>query len=243
MNTKIYYIIGGVAVLFIIYMLILQMAMKKRKQKQLDNFNNSHSGNALTEQQKRLLTFGAILFYYRGEKILNFTPENRLDQYIHGLSQQWEISNSDQAKETLNNLLNLERSSEFKPILELHSPDLEKIKKSIAKGLDIEISEVEKTTSAYAWDICRSVSLAKWCYWSGYLTESETWDIIQQASDIAKEHGKSWKDYTVSFLLGRTIQGFDLDDLIIECKQLLHSQNPSLRKVENIDVYAKYTFL
>lgn len=242
MNTNIYFIIGGIAIVFIIYMIVLQTAMKKRKQKQLDNFNNNHSGNPLTEQQKRLLTFGAILFYHRGEKILGITPENRLDQYVFGLKQQWEISNSEEAKATLNDLLQLQRSTGFEPLLQQPSSDLAKIQKSIAKGLGVDVSVVEQTKSAYAWDICRAVSLVKWCYWCGYLTENETWTIMQQASETAKQHGKNWTDYTVSFLLGRTIQGFDLDDLIVESKQILHSQSPSLRKIEDIDVYKRYSF-
>ncbi|SOD11754.1 DUF1266 domain-containing protein [Pedobacter xixiisoli] len=242
MNTNIYFIIGGVAVVFIIYMIVLQNVMKKKKQQQLDNFNRNSSGNPLTEAQKRLLTFGAILFYNRNEKILGITPESRLEIYAHGLTQQWEISNAAEAKKTLNDLLALERSSEFQSLLDQPSADVVKIQKSIAKGLGIEVSVVEQTKSAYGWDICRAVSLAKWCYWCGYLTESETWDIMGKAAAIANQNGKNWTDYTVSFLLGRTIQGFDLDDLIIESKQILHSQSPSLRKIQDADVYSRYAF-
>ena len=238
MNPKIYFIIGGIAVVFIIYMIILQTMMKKKKEKQLESFNKNHSGTPLSEPQKRLLTFGAILFYSRNEKILGFTPTNNLDEYIYGLRQQWDISNSETAKEVLTDLLALKRSSEF----ELLSIDLAKIQRSISKGLGIEISEVEQTRSAYAWDVCRAVSLAKWCYWCGYLSESETWAVIQQASKIAEHCGKNWTDYTVSFLLGRTIQGFDLDDLIVEAKQILHGQSPLLRKIEDIDVYKRFIF-
>ncbi|MNJ91848.1 hypothetical protein D3C87_95030 [compost metagenome] len=242
MNTNIYFIIGGIAVAFIIYLIILQTMMKKRKQQQLDNFNNNHSGNPLTEQQKRLLTFGSILFYHRGEKILGITPEQRLDHYVHGLKQQWDISNPEEAKETLNNLVQLQRSTEFKPLLQQSSSELAAIQKSIAKGLGLEISVVEQTNTAYAWDICRAVSLAKWCYWCGYLTENETWSVMEEASGIAKQSGRNWTDYTVSFLIGRTIQGFDLDDIIVESKQILHSQGPSLRKIEDVDVYSRYMF-
>ena len=197
MNTNIYFIIGGIAVAFIIYMIVLQTMMKKRKQKQMDNFNDTHSGNPLTEPQKRLLTFGAILFYHRSEKILAITPEERLDQYIYGLKQQWEISNSEEAKETLDNLISLQRSTEFQPLLQQSSPELANIQKSIAKGLGIDVSVVEQTKSAYAWDICRAVSLAKWCYWCGYLTENETWNYMDQAAKTASQYGKNWTDYTV----------------------------------------------
>jgi len=242
MNTNIYFIIGGVAVVFIIYMIVLQNMMKKKKQQQLENFKRNSSGNPLTEAQKRLLTFGAILFYNRSEKILGITPESHIEIYEHGLAQQWEISNTQEAKETLNDLLALQRSTSFQPFLQQRSADLAKIQKSIAKGLGIELSVVEETKSAYGWDICRAVSLAKWCYWCGYLTESETWEIMGKAAEIANQYGKNWTDYTVSFLLGRTIQGFDLDDLIIEAKQILHCDGALLRKIEDSDVYKRYAF-
>ncbi|RYG06659.1 MAG: DUF1266 domain-containing protein [Chitinophagaceae bacterium] len=176
------------------------------------------------------------------EKILGITPEKQVAIYAHGLSQQWEISNSAEAKETLNDLLALKRSTEFAPFIAQATADVTKIQKQIAKGLGIELAVVEQTTSAYGWDICRAVTLAKWCYWCGYLTESETWDIMGKAVAIANQHGKNWTDYTVSFLLGRTIQGFDLDDLIIEAKQILSGNGPSLRKIEDTDVYSRYAF-
>ncbi|UUV20860.1 DUF1266 domain-containing protein [Paenimyroides aestuarii] len=242
MNTNIYFIIGGVAIAFIIYMVVLQNMMKKRKAQQLENFNSNHSGNPLTEEQKRLLTFGAILFYHRGEKILGISPEGNLDVITYGLKQQWEISNSEEAKETLNDLLMLQRSTEFEPLFQQSSPELSKIQKNIAKGLGLDLAIVEQTKSAFAWDICRAVSLAKWCYWCGYITETETFSIMEQAAKTANQLGQNWTDYTVSFLLGRTIQGFDLDDVIITTKQILHSQNPALRKMEDIDVYQKYSF-
>lgn len=109
-----------------------------------------------------------------------------------------------------------------------------KIQKKIAKELGIELFVVEQTTSAYGWDICRAVSLAKWCYWCGYLTEVETWEYMDRAAAIAGEQGRDWTDHTISFLLGRTIQGFDLDDVCVEAKQILQSQNPTFGKVEDI---------
>ena len=92
---------------------------------------------------------------------------------------------------------------------------MSKIQKQIAKGLGIEVAEVEAVKSAYAWDLCRAASLAKWCYWCKYLTEAEMWEVLNQVSAIAKEQGKNWQEYTISFLLGRTIQGFDLEEFII----------------------------
>ena len=244
MNTNIYLIIGGIACVFIVYMVVLSTIMKKRKQKSFDDFKLNNVEKPLTKQQEKRLALGAILFYYRGEKILKFYPDNiDLNQFKHELAQQWEISNAEEAKEALKNLLELQRSQQIDALLQQPSEDLSKIQKQIAKALKIDLSLVLQTQSTYAWDICRAVSLAKWCFWSGYLSESEAWTIIELAEKIASEHGTNWTDYTVSFLLGRTIQGHDLEELIIETTQLLHSKNPSLRKIQDIDIYQRYSFV
>lgn len=94
MSANIYFIVGAVTVVFIIYMIVLQNMTKKRKQQQLEDFNCNHSGDPLTAQQKRLLSFGAILFYQRMEKILGFAPEQGIDQYLYGLKNQWKISSA-----------------------------------------------------------------------------------------------------------------------------------------------------
>ena len=169
-------------------------------------------------------------------------PKEVLDRYQFGLRQQWEITDTASAKETIGDLLAQKRSLQFRHLLTETSPELSKIQKQIAKGLGIEVAEVEAVKSAYAWDLCRAASLAKWCYWCKYLTEAEMWEVLNQVSAIAKEQGKNWREYTISFLLGRTIQGFDLEDLIILTSQLFHSKSPSLRKIEDIDVYQKYPF-
>jgi len=237
MSTTLYVIIGAV-LLVILQFFVTRAYGKKRLQGQIGHINQT----PLTEEQKRLLTYGAILAYYRGESLTSLMPKEVLDRYQFGLRQQWEITDTASAKETIGDLLAQKRSLQFRHLLTETSPELSKIQKQIAKGLGIEVAEVEAVKSAYAWDLCRAASLAKWCYWCKYLTEAEMWEVLNQVSAIAKEQGKNWHEYTISFLLGRTIQGFDLEDLIILTSQLFHSKSPSLRKIEDIDVYQKYPF-
>ena len=237
MSVIIWIIIGAVF-LFALQIYINKAYTKKHLQKQIGHINQ----NPLTEEQIRLLTFGAILTYYRGENLLNLIPTEILETYQKGLRQQWEIIDTASAKQTISDLLAQKRSLQFRHLLTQTSPELSKIQKQIANGLGIELAQVEAVKSAYAWDLCRAASLAKWCYWCQYISETEMWNILQKVSDIAKEQGKNWQEYTISFLLGRTIQGFDLEDLIILTSQLFHSKSPSLRKIEGIDVYQRYPF-
>lgn len=237
MSVIIWVIIGAVF-LFALKIYVNKVYTRKHLQKQIGHINQ----NPLTEEQIRLLTFGAILTYYRGENLLNLIPTEILETYQKELRRQWEITDTASAKETISDLLAQKRSLQFRHLLTQTSPELSKIQKQIAKGLEIELAQVEAVKSAYAWDLCRAASLAKWCYWCQYITETEMWDILQKVSEIAKEQGKNWQEYTISFLLGRTIQGFDLENLIILTSQLFHSKSPSLRKIEGIDVYQRYSF-
>jgi len=237
MSVIIWVIIGAIF-LFALKIYVNKVYTRKHLQKQIGHINQ----NPLTEEQIRLLTFGAILTYYRGENLLNLIPTEILETYQKGLRRQWEITDTASAKETISDLLAQKRSLEFRRLLTQTSPELSKLQKQIAKGLGIEVAQVEAVKSAYAWDLCRAASLAKWCYWCQYITETEMWNILQKVSEIAKEQGKNWQEYTISFLLGRTIQGFDLEDLIILTSQLFHSKSPSLRKIEGIDVYQRYSF-
>jgi hypothetical protein len=242
MNQNTYFIIGGVAILLTIYYIFMARSVKKRRADQMDNFKANHSDSPLSDAQKRLLTFGAILSYHRDEEFLGIVPKVNLDTYIYGLRDQWGISNREEAIATLDDLVNLKRSSEINEIVRISSPEVTKTQKRIAKELGIELSIVEQSKSAYAWDTVRAVSLAKWCYWCTYLSEAETWSYMQKAVNVAQSNGRDWTDYTVSFLLGRTIQGFDIEEISIGCEQLMKSKNPLLAKIKDIDVYLRYSF-
>ncbi len=196
----------------------------------------------LNTKQKNSLAFGAILFYYRGEEILGITPKGEIDSYMPGLKSAWGVYSKESAFERIQALIDLERSTEFDQQLKSQSPEVDKIRKRIAKELKIDIQEAQKVNSTYAWDLGRAVPLAKWSYWCGYLSEDEFWKLTNQATEKASQIGRGWTDYTVSFLLGRTMQGFDLDDIIVEAKQILKGKGPWLRKIKDIDVFVQYPF-
>ncbi|RPD90708.1 DUF1266 domain-containing protein [Aureibaculum marinum] len=238
MSENTYYIMGGIAIVSAIYLIFAITFVRKRKKKQLEKFANI---KPLNRNEKHALVFGAILFYHRGEDILEIKPKDSIDTYKNGLRDSWEITNKEEAFETINNLISLERSKEFDPYLEQPSSDLITIQKKIAKGLKLELEEVQKTKSTFAWDTCRSVSLTKWCFWCGYLSEQECWELINKAVKVAQSLGSNWKNYTISFLLGRTMQGFDLDDVIIESEQLL-SGKTLFGKKEYLSVYSNFPF-
>ncbi|WP_178126150.1 DUF1266 domain-containing protein [Pseudomonas sp. Fl5BN2] len=225
---------------FAVYLAILLIFMKRKKIAQLTEFKSRHSGTSLDEKQKNALAFGGILFSNRFEKILSIFPEDDLNKYIAGLKHEWEIDSPDTAKETLGELIKLSKSKDIDQYIESAlNPEIKAVQKSIAKELGISLATVERTRSTFAWDTMRAVSLARWCYWAGYLSEQETWAFIHDAVDIARRLGTGWEDYTVSFLLGRTLHGFDLDDISSMAKYIL---NGKARGSQDTDIYLKYSY-
>lgn len=238
MSENVYYIIGGFAVVFIMYQIFLSTSASKRKKKQLEKFTTL---KPLNRNEKNALVFGAILSYHRSEDILEIMPKHSIDIYKDGLRDSWEIASREEALETINNLISLQRSKELDTYLEQPSSDLINVQEKIAKGLKLKLEEIQNVKSTFAWDTCRSVSLTKWCFWCGYLSEQECWELIHNAVKVAQSLGSNWENYTISFLLGRTLQGFDLDDIIIESEQLL-SGKTLLGKKDFLSVYSNFPY-
>lgn len=221
MNATIYYIIGAVAVAFTCYLVFLNSLMKK--QKQLNEFQSRYSGKPLNERQKRALAHGAILAYTRGDDILSIAPRKRLDEYVQGLCHQWEITGKEDAVKVLNDLTDLKKSEELNVTLTgiRNDPEFKGLVSKITGELKISAGEVTRVSDTFAWDTCRAINVAKWCFWAGHLTEEEAWGYIFISSETAMQRCSNWQDYTISFLLGRSLQGFDPDEVLIYCDQLL----------------------
>jgi hypothetical protein len=58
-----------------------------------------------------------------------------------------------------------------------------------------------------AYDISRYVNLARWGYQVGYLSGSETWQIVMAAARLAQSRYDSWDAYGQAFLVGRDFWG------------------------------------
>ena len=173
MENVIYIVIAIIAVGVGGYMLYLNFQTKKARKIQLAEFNTRYSGKLLGENYQRAMGYGAILACYRGEQILSLIPKEPTDVYRQGMNKQWEIVDEQSAVNAINGLLSLQRSQKYDEFIRTHSTnkDLNKIYARIAQELNLPEEDVRAIQSTYAWDIGRAVSVAKWCFWIGYLTE------------------------------------------------------------------------
>lgn len=244
MENVIYIVIAIVAAGIAGYMLYLNFKTKKARKLQLAEFNTRYSGKPLGENHQRAMGYGAVLACYRGEPILSLIPKERTDVYRQGMNQQWEIVDESSAVSVINALLQLQRSEKYDEFIRTHqtNKDLNKIYVQIAKELNLPEEEVRAIQSTYAWDIGRAVSVAKWCFWIGYLTEEQFYRCLDECMNIVLQRGRDWTEYTCSFLLGRCIHGFKLDDVISAAQNLLSPSEKMKKKDPDISIYQDVTF-
>lgn len=237
MVLKIIYIALGVIALLILGVFIFSSFLGAQSKKRAKTWLATHSQTPLTKEQKRLLTFGAILAKYRYEEPLNLVFDGDPQEYRDGLSNQWEISNREEALGVLNNLLALKRSREFDTLLQREdaAAGLQSLCREVASELQIDIAEVQRVGSTYAWDVCRLVALAKWCYWLDYISLEEMWSFVERGAQHASTVGLDWREYTISFLMGRLVAGHGIEDICDDCQELLRGEDENL-------LYQSYSF-
>lgn len=244
MGNAIYIIIAIVAGGIVVYMLYLNFQMKKARKQQLAEFNKRYSGKPLGENHKRAMGYSAILSRYRLEPILSLTPPNPVNVYREGMKKQWEITDEQSAVDAVNTLLAMKRSAEYDEFMRMHptNKDLNKIYAKIAKELNLPEDDVKAVRTTYAWDIGRAVSVAKWCFWIGYLSEEQLYQCLDQAVKLVSQRGKDWTEYTCSFLLGRCIHGFNLNDVASAAQDLLNPSEGLKKKDPDITIYQDVPF-
>lgn len=195
----------------------------------------THQPAPLTEARKRILTFGAILALHRSEAPFEMVFDHEVEVYANGLADQWEISNREEALSTLGAILGQTHSKTYDEWLHENgeSNEAQALYEEVAKALEMEVAEVKAVRSTYAWDMVRVIALSKWSYWLDYITEEEMWSFAEAAAAKASAQGTDWKEYTVSFLLGRVMHGFGVN-IAYDCLSLL--------KGNQKEIYTTYSF-
>lgn len=225
MNTVIYVAIAVVAAVVCGYFLYANFRMKRARRKELEEFNSRYSGKPLGENHQRAMVYGAVLARSRGESVLSMIPKERIETYREGMKKSRNIVDEQSAITALNALLQLQNSINFDEFIRTHetNKELNRIYARIARELNIPEEEVKLIRSTYAWDVCRAVNVAKWCFWIGYLTESQFYNCLDRCNEIVTRIGRDWQEYTCSFLLGRSIQGFKPEEVLPAAKDLLNA--------------------
>lgn len=202
------------------------------------NINLAPKKQSLSGVQGELLAFGAPLFVYRGEFVNTLASGEEKETLEEGLSDWWDVTDRDSAIQTLSWLLEEGHRKKADYILDVirkhpwyqcreylaeHAANEEEADELIAKYYDIKkmqrfllqegIFQAEELPASIAgWDYVRAVSVGRWCYECGYITEAELWNLAEQVKNNARQVFSSWIAYGMSFAFGRGVWRGEEDD-------------------------------
>jgi hypothetical protein len=231
-------------------MFVVQLVFKaKGAVKQLSRAATSYRRSATpeTDPEKRFaLAVGAI----NGEQLTANVDslETGIDRQrlVEGLSENWGISSSDTARSTIDWLLREGHRVYFNDVVAIarnpkntwklavqkfEEPDraLEYVQhwsetEAELRAAGMLKSEQDIARGISSWDLGRAINVARMAYDAGYLSQSEAWTAIDQATALARAAFASWEELAQSYVLGRAMwsgSGMTLDGLIDIAKKLL----------------------
>lgn len=143
------------------------------------------------------------------------TPENMLFVKRAILAQWWGITNRAELLDVLSTLELGGHRREFAEmgvlLASLSSTQYQDMLESTKQDEDL-LHRIHVVKQHYAmlgkkslvgWDAARYVSLARWGYLVGYLTEEEAWKSIMSKARFLQKTFQSWKDLGENYLIGR----------------------------------------
>lgn len=195
-------------------------------------------GIPLSDEQGRMLAFGAPMYVYRAENVNTLESGEEETVLRGGLADWWDIVDRESAMSTLNWLLNEGHSKQVDYILDVirqlpwyqcreylleQAENEEEAAELIGKYYAVKkmkrfllqkdiFEEEELPASIAAWDYVRAISVGRWCRECGYITDDELWNIMGLVQNAAKEMFASWTEYGISFAFGRGVWRGEEDD-------------------------------
>jgi hypothetical protein len=180
------------------------------------------SGTKITTQQKsRALAFSAILASVNNESLAELNEGPVSDEVrkreLQLLDEWWNVKSRD---DLLNTLKWIEEGGHRKVLWEMRehlkllpvenlldeifkdTGDKDKFNSKLMAALSLGKPK-RKVVDITAWDYGRYISLCRWGYQAGYITEEEAWERIFPAARYLQKSYSSWNEYAEDYLRGR----------------------------------------
>jgi len=152
---------------------------------------------------------------------LNVTEMNEDGKktYLETLRRDWSITTKEGLLETLKNLEAAGHTASLREIQKIRHEIIATKNESDLKTIFEKYKWDTTTFNRYkyistnwekynnrtirAWDLGRGISLCRWGYTVGFLTEEEAWGKIFHLANIIQPLYKSWEDYGYDYFIGR----------------------------------------
>jgi hypothetical protein len=170
------------------------------------------------DQKNYALALGAILSQYNNENI-NALKSNLDPVGLRPMMNEWwGITNRQSAFEVLDWLKREGHRTEYNTVYDVlvrgnitSCKDLQDADQSLCRDSDIkEIHDIAKQVhdlagdkTLVAWDYGRLISVARWCYTMGWLSEEEAWTYIMPAAIKIQSTYDSFVEFGRHYIYGR----------------------------------------
>lgn len=176
----------------------------------------------MSRLQRQGILYGAFLSFRNSDKpIDSLAAKINYVNYKRMLRRAWGIKGRESALETLDRLAELEMTIQLDQQLRIDFGSQWKAIEQLTKKLGYCPYQQPAEFSTYAWDVGRLSSVAKWCFWQGYITEEELNQCYQTCVELVEELGQDWDEFAYSYLLGRVMHGFGLNEMPKIVKKVL----------------------
>jgi len=145
--------------------------------------------------------------------------ERNKDNWLETLRRDWDIKNRVELLETLERMENSGHAATLKNIQDIIQETIQgngnfsmftmynqyQLNARQYNYLKFTVMNwnIFSNRSILAWDWGRMISLCRWGYQVGFLTEKEAWEIIMYFASRIQELYNSWEDYGFDYFMGR----------------------------------------
>jgi hypothetical protein len=186
-------------------------------------------------EQKRLLTFGAILSTQTMESCRTFRLQKEKSSVVSALSSWWGIRDREEALSVLQNLSTGQgHTPRADETYKTEGMENHKATAALLMRLGYSESELSRVSTTIAWDLGRTGAVARWSVKAGYIEEDEAWLFLKTAADNAVQSYHDWREYLSAYTIGRALgYGNDSaqDGMYSVLDYLLHHKNSPFKEV------------
>jgi len=209
----------------------------------------------LSSGQQSALNIGAILSLRNRNYMDSIETDESKESNIESMAEWWGVYSTDSAIETLEWLFDEGHRVHYDKIINakkngsyLH-PDVLSYDENMNETLDVLIKNqiiVDKSDlnniSILAWDMGRSVNVARWCFDCGYITKEKAWNYINRAHTYSKQIYNSWEEFSTGYIVGRAMWSGDPDvveDVITDVQSLLNDVDSPWKNISLVNFWNK----
>lgn len=222
-------VFGGIAAIVVIALAImLPIALRTRAAQSRGPIARNPKGG---EQGARLaqLGLGAPLSGHWSAYADSLTTGAPVPGLRQMLREAWEVKDAPTASAQLRSLIDRGHRADLDPLREIYAaggrdswvPALAREgfstdARRALTGLDSVWRMLEQSgiatrqdlaRSMVAWDIARTVAIARAAHDCGYLSATQAWEFIGEAAALVQTNYPGWREYAASFLIGRSLWG------------------------------------